>query len=79
MLTYKRRISSWTAASTFKYSTSLPPFSADRTWMSLPNEFSSALIDLASLSLDRGEALPIPDPSLTGPDSDLEEPLHLPL
>lgn len=38
---------------------------------------ASALLDLAGLSLDRGEALPVPDPSLTDPDADLEEPLHL--
>ncbi len=38
---------------------------------------ASALLELAGLSLDRGEALPVPDPSLSDPDSDLEEPLHL--
>jgi predicted RNase H-like HicB family nuclease len=38
---------------------------------------ASALIDLADLCLDRGEPLPIPDPSLMDPDADIEEPLHL--
>ena len=38
---------------------------------------ASALVDLAGLSLDRGESLPVPDPMLTDPDADIEEPLHL--
>ena len=38
---------------------------------------ASALLDLANYSLERGEALPLPDPTLTDPDSDFEEPLHL--
>ncbi len=38
---------------------------------------ASALLDLASLSLERGEALPVPDYTLTDPDADIEEPLHL--
>lgn len=38
---------------------------------------ASALIDLADLCLDRGEALPIPDPTRTDPGADVEEPLHL--
>ena len=37
---------------------------------------ASALLDLANLCLDRGEALPIPDPSRADPDAALEEPLH---
>ena len=38
---------------------------------------ASALLDLAGLCLDRGESLPVPDPSLTDPEADIEEPLHL--
>jgi predicted RNase H-like HicB family nuclease len=38
---------------------------------------ASALVDLAELSLERGEPLPRPDASLTDPDADLEEPLYL--
>jgi predicted RNase H-like HicB family nuclease len=38
---------------------------------------ASALLDLADLCLERGEPLPIPDPALTDPDADIEEPLHL--
>jgi predicted RNase H-like HicB family nuclease len=38
---------------------------------------ASALLDLANLNLERGEPLPVPDPSLTDPDADIEEPLHL--
>ena len=38
---------------------------------------ASALLDLANYSLERGESLPMPDPKLTDPDADLEEPLHL--
>jgi predicted RNase H-like HicB family nuclease len=38
---------------------------------------ASALIDLADLCLDRGEPLPVPDPQLSDPDADIEEPLHL--
>jgi predicted RNase H-like HicB family nuclease len=38
---------------------------------------ASALLDLAELALERGESLPIPDPTSTDPDADIEEPLHL--
>jgi hypothetical protein len=38
---------------------------------------ASALLDLAELSLERGEALPVPNPGLTDPEADIEEPLHL--
>jgi predicted RNase H-like HicB family nuclease len=37
----------------------------------------SALIDMAELSLERGEALPIPNPLLTDVEFDLDEPIHL--
>ena len=37
----------------------------------------SALLDMASLCLKRGEPIPLPDPSLSDPDADVEEPLHL--
>lgn len=38
---------------------------------------ASALVDLAAYALELGEALPKPDPSLTDPDADIEEPIHL--
>src|SRR5688500_729750 len=38
---------------------------------------ASALLDLAELSLERGEPLPVPDPTKSDPDADVEEPLHL--
>jgi predicted RNase H-like HicB family nuclease len=38
---------------------------------------ASALIDVAGLRLDRGEPLPVPNPLLTDPDADLDEPIHL--
>ncbi|MGO9596888.1 MAG: type II toxin-antitoxin system HicB family antitoxin [Isosphaeraceae bacterium] len=38
---------------------------------------ASALVDMAETQLLLGEPLPRPDPSLTDPDADLEEPIHL--
>jgi predicted RNase H-like HicB family nuclease len=38
---------------------------------------ASALVDMAETSLLHGEALPVPDPRVTDPESDLEEPIHL--
>ncbi len=38
---------------------------------------ASALLDLANYSIERGEALPAPDSTLSDPDADLEEPLLL--
>jgi len=38
---------------------------------------ASALLDLAGYALERGESLPRPDPLLTDPDADIEEPIHL--
>lgn len=38
---------------------------------------ASALVELAELYLDRGESLPVPDPTQSDPDADLEEPLYL--
>ena len=38
---------------------------------------ASALADMADTNLLRGEPLPQPDPSLTDPEADLEEPIHL--
>ncbi len=38
---------------------------------------ASALVDMTETSLLRGESLPLPDPSCTDPDADLEEPIHL--
>ena len=38
---------------------------------------ASALLDLANYSIECGEPLPVPDSTLTDPDADVEEPLHL--
>lgn len=38
---------------------------------------ASALLDLANYALEQGESLPRPDPSLSDPDADVEEPIHL--
>jgi predicted RNase H-like HicB family nuclease len=38
---------------------------------------ASALVDMAETSLLEGESLPVPNPSATDADSDLEEPIHL--
>jgi predicted RNase H-like HicB family nuclease len=37
---------------------------------------SSALLDMAALALERGKPLPRPDPLLSDPDADIEEPIH---
>jgi predicted RNase H-like HicB family nuclease len=37
----------------------------------------SALADMAEISLQRGEPLPLPNPASTDPESDLEEPIYL--
>ena len=39
---------------------------------------ASALVDMAETNLAKGESLPVPDPTSTDPDADLEEPIHLP-
>jgi predicted RNase H-like HicB family nuclease len=36
----------------------------------------SALVDMAETALVRWESLPAPNPSVSDPDSDLEEPIH---
>lgn len=38
---------------------------------------ASALLDMAEFALERGEPLPRPDPSLSDPDADIEEPVYL--
>ena len=38
---------------------------------------ASALVDMAETNLLSGEPLPVPDPSSTDPDADIEEPIHL--
>jgi predicted RNase H-like HicB family nuclease len=38
---------------------------------------ADALVDMAETNLMLGEALPIPNPSLTNYEADLEEPIHL--
>ena len=38
---------------------------------------ASALVDMAETNLLAGEPLPVPDPSCTDSEADLEEPIHL--
>ncbi len=38
---------------------------------------ASALLDMAETCLLRGEPLPLPDPSRTDTEADLEEPIYL--
>jgi predicted RNase H-like HicB family nuclease len=38
---------------------------------------ASALVDMAETNLLKGEALPGPDPAVSDPESDIEEPIHL--
>ena len=38
---------------------------------------AGALVDMAETNLMVGEKLPIPDPSISDPGADLEEPIHL--
>ena len=38
---------------------------------------ASALADMAEMSLESGEPLPLPDPTVTDPNADLEEPIHI--
>lgn len=38
---------------------------------------ASALADMAETYLLQGEPLPLPDPDVTDPDADLEEPIYL--
>lgn len=38
---------------------------------------AEALVDMAETSLMSGEALPLPNSSLTNAEADLEEPIHL--
>jgi len=38
---------------------------------------ASALVDMAETTLLEGESLPVPNPSITDEESDLEEPIHL--
>jgi predicted RNase H-like HicB family nuclease len=38
---------------------------------------ASALVDMAETHLLGGEPLPVPDPTCTDSDADLEEPIHL--
>ena len=38
---------------------------------------ASALMDRAEVHLERGEPLPQPDPTLSDPEADLEEPIYL--
>lgn len=38
---------------------------------------SNTLVDMAEISLQNGEPLPMPDPMMTHPDAGLEEPIHL--
>jgi predicted RNase H-like HicB family nuclease len=51
------------------------------TWAATLEEtrrlLASALVDMAETNLLHGESLPEPDPNITDPDADLEEPIHL--
>jgi len=38
---------------------------------------AGALVDMAETTLLEGESLPLPNPSMTNDESDLEEPIHL--
>ncbi|QDZ39998.1 hypothetical protein FRE64_08620 [Euhalothece natronophila Z-M001] len=38
---------------------------------------SAALVDMAETNLQNGESLPQPNPTITDPESDLEEPIYL--
>jgi len=38
---------------------------------------AGALVDMAETQLLRGAALPLPNPSQSDPEADLEEPIHL--
>ena len=38
---------------------------------------ASALVDMAEVSIERGESLPLADPTATDPESDLEEPISI--
>ena len=38
---------------------------------------AGALVDMAETNLQLGESLPIPNSSVTDPEADLEEPIHL--
>jgi len=38
---------------------------------------AGALVDMAETTLLEGESLPVPNPSMTNDESDLEEPIHL--
>ena len=38
---------------------------------------ASALVDMAEINLSLGESLPVPNASLSDPEADLEEPIHL--
>ena len=38
---------------------------------------AGALLDMAETNLLRGEPLPLPDPSRSDPDADVEEPIYL--
>lgn len=40
-------------------------------------QLRAALVDMAEYRLDRGDALPRPDDSLSSSEMDLEEPIHL--
>lgn len=35
------------------------------------------MVDMAETNLTFGEALPTPDPAVSDPESDIEEPIHL--
>jgi predicted RNase H-like HicB family nuclease len=40
-------------------------------------QLAGALVDMAETDMLHGRPLPLPDPSATDPEADLEEPIHL--
>jgi hypothetical protein len=38
---------------------------------------AAALVDVAEAAIESGEPLPLPDPSASDPDMDIEEPIYL--
>ena len=41
------------------------------------SQLADALVDMAETNLMLGESLPSPNPTLSDPEADLEEPIHL--
>lgn len=65
-----------TTASTARYWISPARSVPGPTWKKR-DEWSPALVDMAETNLLLGEPLPRPDPTVTDPEADLEEPIYL--